>query len=73
MEKKLHKPSSKLPFIDIERFMASLLSKLVDNLATGIHTIKCKYGLDHRKCETYSCGSCLEHTNFKDNLILYKC
>ena len=32
--------------------MASSLSNLVDNVAEGIHTIKCKYGHDNEKCET---------------------
>ena len=32
--------SYKVKFIDSERFMASSLSKLVDNLAEGIHKIK---------------------------------
>ena len=78
MEKKLHKPSRTLPFTDSERFMETLLSNLVDNLATEIDIFKRKYGHDHRKCETCGfkckgCGSCLEHTNLKDNLIIYKC
>ena len=54
MEKKLNKPSCTLPFTDSERFMATLLSNLVENLATGIDIFKCKYGHDHRKSET--CG-----------------
>ena len=32
----------KITFINSARFMASLLSNLVDNLAEGIHKIKCK-------------------------------
>ena len=32
----------KIKFIDSTRFMAGLLSNLVDNLAEGIHKIKCK-------------------------------
>ena len=35
--------SYKIKFIDSTRFMASSLSNLVDNLAEGIHKIKCKY------------------------------
>ena len=30
--------------------MTSSLSNLVDNLAEGIHKIKCKYGDDDEKC-----------------------
>ena len=45
--------SCKLQFIDSTRFMASS-SNLVDNLAKGIHKIKCKHGQDSKKCET--CG-----------------
>ena len=33
--------SYKIKFIDCAKFMASLLSKLVDNLAERIHKIKC--------------------------------
>ena len=54
--------------------MASLLSNLVNNLTEGIHKIKCKCRHDDKKCET--CGIkyrdydyCLEHMNFKDNII----
>ena len=35
--------SYKLQLIESARFMASSLSNLVDNLAKGIHKIKCKY------------------------------
>ena len=34
--------SYKIKFIDSARFMASSLSNLADNLAKGIHVIKCK-------------------------------
>ena len=50
------------------------LSNLVDNLAEGIHKIKCKYGHDNEKSE--KCGSkykdcdcCHEYTNVKYDLI----
>ena len=39
-----------LQSIDGTRFMASSLSKLVNNLADGIDKIKCKYR--EKKCET---------------------
>ena len=32
----------RIKFIDSARFMASSLSDLVDNLAEGVHKIKCK-------------------------------
>ena len=40
--------------------------------------IKCKYGHDDKKCETCRikykyCNCFLEYTNFKDDLIEYKC
>ena len=49
-------------FIDSARFMASSLSNLVDNLAEGIHKIKCKI-----------CDCFLEYESVKDNFIKYKC
>ena len=54
--------SSKIKFIDRARFMASSLSNLVDNLAKGIHKVKCK-----------DCNCCLEYKSVNDNLIKYKC
>ena len=53
--------SYKIKFIDSARFMSNSLSNLVDNLAEGIHEIKCKY---------YDCF--LEHQSFKDDLIKCK-
>lgn len=35
--------SNRLQFIDSTRFMASLLSNLINNLAEEIHKIQCKY------------------------------
>ena len=65
-------------FIDSKRLMASWLSNLVNNPPEGVHIIKCKYGQDFKKCETcritYDVYDCfLEYTNFKDNLIEFKC
>ena len=37
--------SYKIKFIDSSRFIASSLSNLVDNLAEGIHKIKCKVAI----------------------------
>ena len=58
--------------------MASSSSNLVNNLSKGIHGIKCKFGHNHKKCETCRnkrkyCDCFLEYTNFKDDLIVYKC
>ena len=58
--------------------MASSLSNLVNNLSEGIHRIKCKFGHDDKKCEACGikfkyCDSFLEYTNFKNDLIEYKC
>ena len=52
--------SYKIKFIDSARFMASLLSNLIDNIAKGIHSIKCR-----------DCYYFLECENVKDNLIKY--
>ena len=60
-----------LQLIDSARFTASSLSNLVNNLSERIHRIKSKFGHDDKKCET--CGIKLEYTNFKDDLIEYKC
>ena len=54
--------SYKIKFIDSARFMVSSLSNHVDNLAEGIHKIRCK-----------DCDSFLEYESVKDNLIKYKC
>ena len=43
-----------LQFSDSTRFMPSSLSNLVNNLAEGIHKIKCKYGHNDKKYEP--CG-----------------
>ena len=52
MEKKLQKNISYiLHVIDSERFMASSLSNLVNNLSQRIHKIKCKYEYYGKKFE----------------------
>ena len=78
MEKKLQNISHILPFIDSARFMVSSLSHSVNNLPEGLQRIKCKLGHDDKTCETCRikykyCRCCLEYTNFKDDLIEYKC
>ena len=75
---KLQKLSYILQFIDSARFMASLLSNLVNNLSERLHRIKCNLGQYGRKCETWRikykyCDCFLEYTNFKDDLTEYKC
>ena len=70
--------SNILHFIDSRRFMASSLSNLANNLSDGIHRVKCKYGHDDKNCETCGikyryCSYFIEYTNFKDDLIEYKC
>ena len=40
-----------LQFFDSPKFMTRSLSNLVNNLSEGIHSIKCKYGYDDKKCE----------------------
>ena len=49
--------------MDSTRNTASLLSNIVNNLFEGIHKTKCT---NCSKC-------CLEHTNFEDGLIQFKC
>ena len=53
------------------------LSNLENNLPEGVHRIKCKFGHDDKKYETYGIKykyyNCfLEYLNFKDELINYK-
>ena len=64
--------SYRLQFIDSARIMVSSLSNLVNNLAEGIHKIKCIYRHGDKKCETCKikykdCGCFPEYTNFKMN------
>ena len=72
------KTSYILLFTDSARFMSSSLTNLVNNLCEEIHKIKCKFRHDDRKHERCKikykyCNCFLEYTNFKDNLIEYKC
>ena len=67
-----------LKFIDSARFMASSLSNLVNNLSERLNRIKCNLRQYDRKCETWRikykyCDCFLEYTNFKEDLIEYKC
>ena len=54
--------SYQIKFYVSARSMASSLSNLVDNLAEGIHKIKCK-----------DCNYFLEYESFNYNLIKYEC
>ena len=54
--------SCKIKFLNISRFMASLLSNLGDNLAERINKIQCK-----------DCNCFLEYESVKDNLINFCC
>ena len=58
--------------------MPSSLSNLINNLSERIGRIKLKFGHNDKKCEVYRskykyCDCILEYTNFKDDLIEYKC
>ena len=58
--------------------MSSSLSNLVSNLSERVHRIKCNYGHNDKKCETCGityevCDCFFEYTNFKDDLIEWKC
>ena len=64
-------------FIDSARFMASSLSGLVNNLAEGVHKIKCKYEHNNKKIEPCGvrykdCEWCLKYPSVKNYLIEYK-
>ena len=37
--------------LQCKKIMTRSLSNLVNNLSEGIHSIKCKYGHDDKKCE----------------------
>ena len=64
----------KIKFIDSYRFMASSLSKIVDNLSEGIHNNKfsdCGSNLDYIKITAKP--SSLERKNIKLILECYNC
>ena len=67
-----------LQFIDSTRFLASSSSNLIINLSEGLHRIKWISEHDYKKFETCGikykyCNCFLEYTDFKDDLIKYKC
>ena len=58
--------------------MASSLSDLINNLSERIHKIKGKYDHNDKKSENCGikykyCDCLLKYTNFKDDLMEYKC
>ena len=58
--------------------MASSLSNLINNISEGLHRVKCISEQYDKKCVTSGikykyCDCFLEYTNFKDDLIEYKC
>ena len=66
-----------MQFIESGTFIESSLSNLADDLAEGIYKVKCKNEHNDKKFEGFGikykgCECCLEHTNFQDDLILYK-
>ena len=80
-QSRVKKLKSVLQLFSLGKFMNHFWkakSNPVNNLSEGIHKIKCKYGHDDKKCETCGikykyCGCFLEYTNFKDDLVEYKC
>ena len=52
----------KIKFIDSYRFMATSLSKLVDNLSEGSHNNRC-----------VDCESCLDHMKIIDDNLIFRC
>ena len=75
MEKKFI--SYELEFINSAIFTTSSLSNLVDNLAKGVHKIKCNNEHDNKARETCgikykNCECCFEYTNVIEDSIEYK-
>ena len=54
MEKLQKNISYILQFIDSAKLMASSLSSLFNNLSEEIHRVKCKFGQEDKKCETWN-------------------
>ena len=52
----------KIKLIDSYRFMASSLSKLVDNLSEGIHNNKC-----------VNCNYCLDYIKIENEKLILEC
>ena len=63
---------------DSARFMVSWLSNLVSSFSELIHKIKCKHGYNDKKYEMCKTkykyyDYCFEYTNFKEDLMEFKC
>ena len=58
-----------MQFLNSARFMSSSSPNFVNNVAEGIHKIKCRYGVrygyNNKKCET--CG--IKYTNVKGDIM----
>ena len=76
-EKNTKAISYRLQFIDSTKFMASSLANVINNLAEGIHEVKCKYKYDDKKAEVcrfkYKYRDFLEYKSFQDDLVENKC
>ena len=77
MEKKLQKIYPTYYNLLISQHL-SFFSNVVNNLSEEIHKTKCKHGHNDENCITCgikykSCDYFREYTNFRDNIIEYKC
>ena len=63
---------------EFKKQFTSLYITFTVSIEKGLHRIKCKLGHEDKKYETCGikyryCNCFLEYTNFKDDLIEYKC
>ena len=76
-QKQKQKPDSSSNNL-ITRFMASSLPNVFDNLAEGIHKIKCRNEYNNKKCVMYGikykdCECRREYISLKVDLTEYRC